>query len=131
MRALRTRVVGTLALIRDDRRSRSFALAVVVAFVLRLVWVLWATGPISSELSDPAQYLSYAERFSSGGTPELYGRSTAFLPPGYPLFLAPLSFLDRHTGWISVNFAASLANVVLATATVVFVAWLARIWIGP
>jgi hypothetical protein len=131
MRALRTRLVGTLARIWNDRRSRSFALAVLVAFALRLAWVIWATGPISSELSDPAQYLSYAERFSSGSTPELYGRSTAFLPPGYPLLLAPLSFVARHTGWISVNFAASLANVVLATATVVFVAWLARIWIGP
>ena len=114
-----------------DRRNRSFTVAVVVAVVLRLAWAIFATGPISSELSDPAQYLSYAERFSAGGTPQLYGEPTAFLPPGYPLFLAPLSFLARNTGWISVNFAASLANVVLGTATVVFTALLAKRWIGP
>lgn len=114
-----------------DRRSRSFVSAVVVAFGLRLAWVVFATGPVSSELSDPAQYLDYAERFSALGTPQLFGEPTAFLPPGYPLFLAPLSFLARHSGWISVNFAASLANVVLATATVVFTALLAERWIGP
>lgn len=123
--------MGTAAGIWRNRRNRSFALAILVAFGLRLAWALWATGPISSELSDPAQYLSYAERFSGLGTPELFGRKTAFLPPGYPLFLAPLSFLARNTGWISVNFAASLANVALGTATVVFTALLARVWIGP
>ena len=105
--------------------------AVVVAFGLRLAWVIFATGPVSSELSDPAQYLRYAERFSALGTPQLFGEPTAFLPPGYALFLAPLSFLARNTDWISVNFAASLANVVLATATVVFTALLAERWIGP
>lgn len=114
-----------------DRRNRSFAIALVVAFGLRLAWAVFATGPISSELSDPAQYLSYAERFSTLDTPELYGRATAFLPPGYPLFLAPLSFLARNSGWISVNFAASLANVALGTATVVFTALLADRWISP
>ena len=56
-----------------DRRNRSFAIALVVAFGLRLAWAVFATGPISSELSDPAQYLSYAERFSTLDTPELYG----------------------------------------------------------
>lgn len=106
-------------------------MAILVAFALRLAWAVFATGPVSSELSDPAQYLSYAERFSALGTPQQYGEPTAFLPPGYPLFLAPLSFLARNTGWISVNFAASLANVVLATATVVFTALLAERWIGP
>ena len=128
---LRNRLVGTATRIWHDRRARSFTLAVLVAFGLRLAWVIWATGPIADPLSDPAQYLSYAQRFSALGTPELYGKPTAFLPPGYPLFLAPLAFVARHTGWISVNFAASLANVVLGTATVVFTAWLARIWIGP
>lgn len=131
IRRLRKRLAGTATRIWQDRRSRSFALAVVVAFGLRLAWAIWATGPIAEPRSDPAQYLSYAERFSALGTPELYGHATAFLPPGYPLFLAPLAFLARNTGWISVNFAASLANVVLGTATVVFTAWLARIWIGP
>lgn len=106
-------------------------MAVVVAFGLRLAWAIFATGPVSSDLSDPAQYLSYAERFSGLGTPEQFGEPTAFLPPGYPLFLAPLSLLARNTGWISVNFAASLANVVLATLTVVFTALLAERWIGP
>ena len=128
---MRERLGGLAARTWHDRRSRSFALAVFTAFALRLAWAVFATGPISSGLSDPAQYLSYAERFSAFGTPELYGESTAFLPPGYPLFLAPLAFVARHSGWISVNFAASLANVALGTATVVFTALLAKHWIGP
>lgn len=128
---MRKRLGDVAARAWQDRRSRSFTLALVVAFALRLAWVIFATGPITDDLSDPAQYLSYAERFSSLDTPQLYGRSTAFLPPGYPLFLAPLAFLARHTSWISVNFAASLANVVLGTATVVFTALLAKRWIGP
>ncbi len=128
---MRERTAALAARIWHDRRSRSFTIAVVVGFLLRLWWAVFATGPISAELSDPAQYLSYAERFSAFGTPHLYGEPTAFLPPGYPLFLAPLSWLARNTGWISVNFAASLANVVLGTATVVFTALLARRWIGP
>lgn len=106
-------------------------MAIVVAFALRLAWAVFATGSPSSELSDTAQYLAYAERFSALGTPELYGEPTAFLPPGYPLFLAPLAFVARHTDWISVHFLASLANVVLGTATVVFTALLAQRWIGP
>ena len=114
-----------------DGRNRSFTLAVLVAFGLRLAWAVWATRSISSELTDSAQYLAYAERFSGLGTPQIYGESTAFLPPGYPLFLAPLSFLARNTGAIGVNFLASLANVVLGTATVVFTALLAGRWIGP
>lgn len=103
----------------------------VVAFGLRLAWAIFATGSISSELSDPAQYLAYADRFSALGTPQLYGEPTAFLPPGYPLFLAPIAFVTRHVDWISVNFLGSLANVVLGTATVVFTALLAQRWIGP
>lgn len=106
-------------------------MAVTVGFAVRLAWVVFATGSITDGLSDPAQYLSYADRFSSLDTPELYGRSTAFLPPGYPLFLAPVTFVSRHTGWISVNFAAALANVALGTATIVFTALLAKRWIGP
>lgn len=114
-----------------EGRNRSFTLAVLVAFALRLAWAVWATTSISNELTDSAQYLAYAERFSGLGAPQLYGEPTAFLPPGYPLFLAPLAFVARHIDAISVNFLASLANVVLGTATVVFTALLADRWIGP
>ena len=106
-------------------------MAVLVALGLRLAWAVWATTSISNELTDRAQYLAYAARFSGLGTPQIYGESTAFLPPGYPLFLAPLAFVARNTGAIGINFLASLANVVLGTATVVFTALLAQRWIGP
>lgn len=115
----------------QNGRNRSFTLAVLVAFGLRLAWAVWATQSISNELTDSAQYLAYAERFSGLGAPQIYGESTAFLPPGYPLFLAPLAFIARNTGAISVNFLASLANVALGTATVVFTSLLAQRWIGP
>lgn len=130
VRPLFNEVAGLPARIWRSPRNRRFALAVLVGFALRLVWVIWATGPISEPLSDPAQYLNAAVRFSGLGTPTIFGQHTAFLPPGYSLFLAPAAFAARHTGWISLNFAASLLNVALGTATIVITALLARAWVG-
>ena len=133
MHALRDRLAGCWGLVVrvwGERRSRSFALAVLVAFALRLAWAIWATQSISVSTTDPAQYLAATRAFASLSTPEIYGNPTAFLPPGYPLFLEPFYALADLTGLVSANFAASLVNAVLGTVTVVLTARLAEEWIG-
>jgi 4-amino-4-deoxy-L-arabinose transferase-like glycosyltransferase len=105
------------------------ALAVLVGFALRLAWAIWATGPVGNPLTDNAQYLDAATRFSNLETPQLFGEHTAFQPPGYPLFLAPFAFLSRHTP-LSLEFGASLLNVVAGTVTIWATGRLASAWIG-
>lgn len=105
--------------------------AVVVAVVLRLAWVVWATQTPAPTTSDPAEYLRLAVGFADGRMPTIGARASAFWPPGWPLALAPLAWLSLRTGWLSVAFAAALLNVVAGTASVVGAAALASRWIGP
>jgi 4-amino-4-deoxy-L-arabinose transferase-like glycosyltransferase len=127
---LSAHVTTRLAAVWQSPRNRSLALALLVAFGLRLAWALWATHTPVNPLSDTSQYLSYARSFAAGETPSLYGQPTAYFPPGWPMLLSPVSFVSGHTGWYSLEFGAALLNVVLGTATVAFTALLAKEWLG-
>jgi hypothetical protein len=114
-----------------SRHNRWLLGAVIVAFVLRLAWALWATRTPTSRYSDPAQYLQLAVGFADRRMPTIGSHATSFWPPGWPLALAPFAWLSAKSGWFSLELAASLLNVVAGTATVVGVAALASRWIGP
>ena len=113
----------------EEPRNRWFVLALVVAFGLRLAWAFWATRTPSDVYSDTARFLALADRFGHGHTEQINGETSAFTPPGYAMFLAPLAFVAR-SGWFSLSFAASLANVALGTFTVGGAGVLAGRWLG-
>lgn len=108
---------------------RSIRLAVVVGFGLRLAWAIAATRTPSQPLSDLAQYLRLARDFADGHPMTLGGYRTAWFSPGYPLMLVPIVWLSR-LGIFSLEFGASLLNVVAGSATVVLTARLASVWFG-
>ncbi len=101
-----------------------------VGLLVRLAWVLVATrDPV--RLTDPWHYHEIAVSFSFHATEMIGGRPAAFYPPGYPMTLAPLAWLTRKVGVLSLPMAASLLNVAAGTGTVAMVGSLARRWIGP
>jgi hypothetical protein len=113
-----------------DRTARWFVLAIVVGFVLRLGWVIWAAQAPAQDVSDPGRFYVMAQRFSMLQTEQINGNVTAFTAPGYSFVLAPFAWLDRSTGWISLAFSAALLNVVFGTAMIVETGVLAGQWFG-
>jgi uncharacterized membrane protein len=109
---------------------RWLVVAVVVAFALRLAWVLWVTAEPLEATSDTGRNLTMARQFSHLETYRLFGHVSTFNPPGYPLVLTPLAFVSRVTGWFSLPFGAALFNVVAGTATVALGGALAWQWFG-
>ena len=110
--------------------TRGFLAAIVVGFILRLAWVIWATASPSGPYSDTAQLLGMAEQFSHLDTYKINGVHSAFHPPGYSLLLAPFVHLARVTGVASAVFTASLVNVVAGTVSVLVGGLLAGRWFG-
>lgn len=117
--------------VRWARPRRGVLFALVVAFALRLSWVLWVTVEPAQANSDSAQFLGMARQFAAFDTYRLNGHVSAFYPPGYAFLLTPFAWLADHTGWFSLPLAAGLVNVVAGTATVAFGAVLAGRWFGP
>ena len=90
---------------------KTLIIILVVAFVLRLAWLLWAR-PVPS--SDFAQYLDNARdliMYGSYGYPE----PTAYRLPLYPLMLAGLLLIWDAIAWLS------LWSVLLSTVTCLLV----------
>lgn len=101
-----------------------------VALGLRVAWVLYATRSPTSPIGsgDPYFYYRYAKQLAAGhGYNGLNGKPTAYYPIGYPLALAGLFWVVRHTPLPhDLPMAASLAQAVLSTASVGLVFIVAR-----
>lgn len=110
--------------------ARWFLAAVVVGFLLRLGWAVWAAQAPAQDVSDPGRFYVMAERFSTLQTEQINGHVTAFTAPGYSFVLAPFAWLDRNTGWISLAFSAALLNVAFGTVMVAASGVLAGQWFG-
>jgi len=124
----RLRAAGRWCAARDQRW---FVTAVVVAFALRVGWVLWAgAAPPLEATSDTGRNLAMAEQFSRLETYRLNGLVSAYNPPGYPLLLVPMVWLSRWTGGFAPATGAAVVNVVAGTATVVLGGVLAGQWFG-
>ncbi len=78
--------------------SRAAVVVGLIAAGLRATWVLLAArAPVG--LSDPYVYLSAAASLSEGnGYTSLLGRSTAYYPPGYPMFVALVQRVSELIG---------------------------------
>jgi 4-amino-4-deoxy-L-arabinose transferase-like glycosyltransferase len=96
---------------------RALIAVLVLAFVLRAAWALYAARPPVG-LHDPSFYLVYGERIADGfGYTLPSGEPTAYYPVGYPAFLAGVFWLFGWTGLPGHDLAA-WANVGLGVATV-------------
>jgi uncharacterized membrane protein len=111
---------------------RWFVAAILAAFLLRVVWVLWvhAVEPLEAT-SDTGRNLAMARQFSHGETYRLNGLVSAFNPPGYSFLLTPVALASRWTGWFGLPFGAALLNVGAGTATAGLGGVLAGQWFGP
>ncbi len=111
---------------------RVIVLAVVVGFVLRLVWILYAARkPLG--LNDPYFYLDYGRRLALGGGYRLKdGQPTAYYPIGYPAILAVWFWLMQHSPfpnhWIT---ATMTLNLIFSTASIALAGILGRRLAGP
>jgi dolichyl-phosphate-mannose-protein mannosyltransferase len=107
------------------RQNPSLTAIVVVAFALRLGWVLYVdvSAPTAWQLSgDQFSYYTYGREIAAGHGYESYitGEPTAYYPVGYPAILATLFFVVGHTPLPDdYVLAANLLHVVLGTASVV------------
>jgi len=118
-------------------RHRVVVVIVAVGFVARLVWVLMvdeAGPPTEMALGDQYSYFRYGQEIAAGRGYVSYttGLPTAYYPVGYPAILAALFWFIGHTP-IPDDYllAAQLLNVAVSTATIVFVAVIARRLFGP
>jgi len=90
------------------------ALVYFLAFAL-LLRVVWAFVFAPTPVSDFAQYHSLATALAHGQGYTRNGRATAFLPPGYPGFLAAILWLTKGS-----LLAARVANAFLGFGVVYF-----------
>ncbi|MEL7209528.1 MAG: hypothetical protein AAGK32_15045, partial [Actinomycetota bacterium] len=104
--------------------------AVVVGFLLRVVWVVAVAAEPSETNSDTGRMLAMARQFADGETYRLNGLVTAFHPPGLPFVLTPIAWVSRVTGWFSLPLGAGLLNAAAGTASIGFGAVLATRWFG-
>ncbi len=119
MRRSLTRLIDEARLTRWSRLQWAFVSILLVAFILRLAWVLvfqTAPGP------DAASYDELGWRLATGqGYVNEDGSPTAFWPIGYPAWLATIYLIWGHS-WL----AAGVMNAVLGTVIVFLTYWLAR-----
>ena len=103
----------------------------LAGLALRLAWVLWlgAVEPLEAH-GDTGRNLAMARQFSDLQTYRLFGRVSAYNPPGYPLLLTPVAWVARMTGGYSLPIGAALVNVVAGSATVALGGALAGRWFG-
>ena len=107
-------------------------LVTLAGFLLRLVWIRYATRvPVGDH--DPGFYYDYAKRMASGGGYHLAnGEPTAYYPIGYPAVLAGLFWFVQHTPLPdNLPLAASYFNLALGTATIALMGILAWRMISP
>ncbi len=118
--------------LRHERAWQVLAGAVVVGFVLRLAWVLYATRePVGYH--DPTFYEHLAWDLANGrGYVGESGLPTAYYPPGYPMILSAIFALVLHTPLPdNLPMAGALMNLVFGTATILTVGLLGRRLVGP
>ncbi len=116
-----------------DPHVRWTVVAVGVALVVRLVWVVAVPRPPAG-IADPARYLSYGRLIAEGagyvGT--FSGEPTAYYPPGYPFFVGGLAWLSEQTPLTDdLPLVLGVVQAALGAATVAGVAVLARRLLGP
>jgi 4-amino-4-deoxy-L-arabinose transferase-like glycosyltransferase len=102
------------------RRDRRLLLAILaLAFVLRLVWSLYA-GRDPSGLNDPFTYLASAYGIAAGDGYRFFvdGSPTAYFPIGYPSFVAAVAWVAEHTPLDDVPRAVGVVQAVIGTASV-------------
>lgn len=111
--------------------QRWFVLAVLAGLVLRLAWIAWlgAVEPLEAH-SDTGRNLAMARQFADLQTYRLYGRVSAYNPPGYSLLLTPVAWLSRVTGGYDLPIGAAVVNAVAGAATVALGGELAGRWFG-
>lgn len=108
-----------------DRFRRLVCVAALIGLAVRTSWMLWATRTPTG-LFDPARYLGYGDRIADGlGYVEFTGHPTAYYPPGYPYFVGLVTWLSRPFVDDATKFVVA-AQVLLGTATIVLVAYVAR-----
>ncbi len=113
------------------REQRAFVVAVLAGLLLRVAWVAWlgAAEPLEGH-SDTGRNLAMARQFADLQTYRLFGRVSAYNPPGYSLLLTPVAWWSRVTGWFALPAGAAAVNVVAGTATVALGGLLAGRWFG-
>src|SRR6478609_8308111 len=83
---------------RADRGRRDLLAVAGVAFLVRLLWVLYSHRPPGG-LNDPLLYQRFAQGIARGdGYVSFFGKPTAYYPPGYPYFLGVLQWLSNLVG---------------------------------
>jgi len=121
------RVGRVLAAARSDRFIRALGIVLVVATVVRVVWVVFAARPPVG-IHDPYWYELGATRIAAGdGYTLVNGDPTAYFPVGYPAALAVVSWIGTHTP-VTDNLAlsAGYAQVIPGVATVALIGLIGR-----
>ena len=114
-----TRLTDYLRLTRWGRLHCVMVLILLVAFCLRLGWVLAFQQPPGP---DADSYDALGWRLATGqGYVGDDGKPTAYWPVGYPALLAVVYLVWGHS-WL----AAGVMNAILGTAIVFLTYWLAR-----
>ena len=104
---------------------RRLALLLIAAFAVREAWVLYpAHEPLAYVGGDPFSYLYYGRELAAGRGYRSYvtHEPTAFLPIGYPLFVAVFAWPAQH-GLLpdDVPRMVGSAQAILGTVSVLFV----------
>ena len=105
------------------RPDPRLAAVLVVAFAVRLAWVLATSEtPVLIESGDAYSYLFYGRQLAEGGgylNLDGSGAATAYYPVGYPALLAAVFWVVLHTPIPDdLALAAGLLHVVLGTGSV-------------
>jgi 4-amino-4-deoxy-L-arabinose transferase-like glycosyltransferase len=115
----------------ESGRQRRLLLVILgVAFVVRLVWALYAARDPAG-LNDPSSYLIMGHGIAAGDGYNFIvdGSPTAYFPVGYPAFVAAIVWIVEHTPLSDVPKTVAMLQVLIGTASV----WLAwriarRVW---
>ena len=114
-----TRLTDNVRLVRWGKLQWVLASLLLVAFCLRLVWVLVFQTPPGPD-ADNYDALGWRIAIGQGYVAE-DGSPTAFWPVGYPALLAAIYLVWGHS-----LLAAGVMNAVLGTVIVLLTYWLAR-----
>ncbi len=130
--AVRATVGEAIGRLRRERHTQVLAAAVLGGFVVRLVWILYATRAPAGE-HDPAFYEALARSLAAGdGYAGPTGQPTAYYPPGYPAALSVVVWLVLHTPLPDdVPMAGAALNLVVGTVSIALVGLLGRRLVGP
>jgi len=114
------------------RNGRQLAVIVVVGFLLRLAWGLWAARKTPEDWQlqgDQYSYWFFGNEIARGHGYVSYitGKATSYYPIGYPLVLSVVYWLGLHTP-LPGNQAqlTAMLHVLLSTASIVLVYFIAR-----